>query len=964
MENDFAFDQLSPAAFEQLAISLFEQVAGAGIEVYGPGPDGGREATFEGSLDWSADADKDGQRWVGYTVVQAKQCQNPSDSAGNLRWLSSELRRELNSWMTSKTRTRFPRYLLVITNVRLSAPDPVGGIDTLRAELDRRLDQRYGRGDREPTPRERGLAEIKVWHRDRLNVLVAANSSVRQRFTPLLAAGDVLARLQAFLLGEIPDDVVTDVLLDHAQTSLMGECWVRFSEAGEDYHPQSVERVVMDLPATDSSDFRGSILPRILARGDHVLSKRDWRSTEVETAPPPRHFVITGAPGNGKSTLLRYLTQIYRAVFASNADQADARRLIDSTQKSMSRLGLPEPRSPRWPLRIDLAALASEMGPGDDDFNLRRHLCDKINKKARIAVSLGTLDKWLRIWPSVLLLDGLDEVTHPDLRQRILSEIESFVEKADYLDADLLLVITTRPIGYTPLLPDHFEQIDLDYFTADEALSYGHHVTTEWLANDPDYCEATLQSFDNAVTSTVVERLIKTPLQVLILTVIVARSGLLPANRYELFWTYFDTVFKRESAKPTQYRSFFRDNRVAITDLHTRVGLELHRQCEASEDQRGRMSLNVLRDIARDYYSTGMGHDIPAANDLADTLVRVATHRLVLLSADEDNHVSFDLRSLQELMAGCELVGGRDEEAFPNLVATACNPHWRNAWLFAAGRLFSGAEHHRALVLEAVERCDREGHWHGWLYPAGPELAADLLDDGLAAGRPTDRRRLIAVALRVLNGPMPLKPGLHAQQLSAATEYGGRVQDPIAEGMRADRLSVRAALSEAFMQGSETVSYAVAANLVAGKRFGTNIPSQPAAPEYYVDMWTHQSPLGERVRLGVVLRSAMDAYDPTAELSRQTIDLLNDCDHLQLRRLDDGGLRPASIGADFHAEDLVDCLGNPAVETELQMILEVVLPERDWIASSLLARATWPMLSRRAVGDRLRFAPARPVIWE
>ena len=39
METDFTYEQLSPAAFEQLAVALAESVIGAGMEVYGPGPD-------------------------------------------------------------------------------------------------------------------------------------------------------------------------------------------------------------------------------------------------------------------------------------------------------------------------------------------------------------------------------------------------------------------------------------------------------------------------------------------------------------------------------------------------------------------------------------------------------------------------------------------------------------------------------------------------------------------------------------------------------------------------------------------------------------------------------------------------------------------------------------------------------------------------------------------------------------
>lgn len=39
----------------------------------------------------------------------------------------------------------------------------------------------------------------------------------------------------------------------------------------------------------------------------------------------------------------------------------------------------------------------------------------------------------------------------------------------------------------------------------------------------------------------------------LILTVIVASSGPLPANRYLLFWAYYETVFRREAAKRTTF---------------------------------------------------------------------------------------------------------------------------------------------------------------------------------------------------------------------------------------------------------------------------------------------------------------------------------------------------------------------------------------------------------------------------
>jgi hypothetical protein len=98
------------------------------------------------------------------------------------------------------------------------------------------------------------------------------------------------------------------------------------------------------------------------------------------------------------------------------------------------------------------------------------------------------------------------------------------------------------------------------------------------------------------------------------------------------------------------------------------------------------------------------------AADLADRILDVATQRLVLLVAEEDDTVSFDVRSLQELMAARGLVDSDDATIRRNLTAAACNPNWRNTWLFAAGRLFADSDHRRNLVVSSVERCDVEGH--------------------------------------------------------------------------------------------------------------------------------------------------------------------------------------------------------------------------------------------------------------
>ena len=62
------FDHFSPQAFERLVQALSVSVLGKGVVIFGNGPDGGREATFEGTVPYPSETD----RWDGYIVVQAK----------------------------------------------------------------------------------------------------------------------------------------------------------------------------------------------------------------------------------------------------------------------------------------------------------------------------------------------------------------------------------------------------------------------------------------------------------------------------------------------------------------------------------------------------------------------------------------------------------------------------------------------------------------------------------------------------------------------------------------------------------------------------------------------------------------------------------------------------------------------------------------------------------------------------
>jgi hypothetical protein len=88
---DYDLTRLGDREFEHLTQAVALQVLGAGVSVFGDGPDGGREATFEGRTRFP----EPGEHWDGYGVVQAKFKRRPvgggRDVTDLLRAIQAEL---------------------------------------------------------------------------------------------------------------------------------------------------------------------------------------------------------------------------------------------------------------------------------------------------------------------------------------------------------------------------------------------------------------------------------------------------------------------------------------------------------------------------------------------------------------------------------------------------------------------------------------------------------------------------------------------------------------------------------------------------------------------------------------------------------------------------------------------------------------------------------------------------------
>jgi hypothetical protein len=791
----YDLQQLGPTGFQDVAAALAVATFGAGVQVMGAGRDGGRDMYYKGPLVWAKTDEQVGEVWDGYTVLQAKhKAELASRKGENATWLWGQLRDELDDWADpNKGRDPVPDYLVVVTNVPLTPVPESGGHDLLNKSIEAYLAKLSddSRDISEAAKRQRQakyarISRIKKWRfwdGNEIQTLLNRHPGVRRAFNGFFTAADVFASL-AELTYSLPLSELEPGLRAHARTTLIGEGFIYFDEAGSgDGTGIPLHEVAIDLPVTNAHGQRSTVIRQVLDRAEHMLKPR------VTTAEAPRHLVVTGAPGNGKTTISKFLVQVFRAAMLNGAGDlsADHQRVISGIQAALRRVGRSLPKHRRWAMRIDLAEYAQEGGLVEDS-TLLRWLAHKVSMRSNAGeVKPSVLHAWMKQWPWFLVLDGLDEVTEPSMRKRLIQRVTEFVNDAEAENCDVFVVLTTRPVGYTEnIAPTQFERIDLDYVEPAEAVWYGTLATKVRLRGDVERIEKVVKQLQQAAGDEALRNLLRTPLQVLILTIILDGAGQLAPDRYSLFWVYYETVFKRERDKQGGLHHMLREYGQQIQQLHERVGFELQVRSESGDRSYATLTSEELKQITWQVLDEAGFRPSGKDAGLLDSIFAAATQRLVLIAPRGNDGYGFDVRSLQELMAAMHLTSGPLNEVIRRLRRATASPHWRNTWIFAAGRLFAIPQSHQheavvSLIESADEGADdRLGH----IAPIGPRLALEIIDDGMARSLPRWRERLISHGLRVLSEPIADDlPGLVRVMVRFA-DTGDEQRTAVAEGLR------------------------------------------------------------------------------------------------------------------------------------------------------------------------------------
>lgn len=754
---DFDFKTFSTRSFEHFSQSMALHVLGKGVLVFGDGPDGAREATYDGTLNYPSEVDK----WSGYTVMQAKFRQVPGTPKEDADWLVGQIHAELKKYTEPKSKLRKPDFYILVSNVRLSPMASTGrakgGIDKVNDAI-------------EKYKNKIGIKDFRVWHLDQLCTMLAGANEIRRSYAAWLSSSDVIADL----LDDIHKKSTTlkKAMFRYLARELRSHQPLRLQQAGHSSDAKvMIEDVFVDLPFR-RSDYEVRNIPTnqlllatLLERSRDCFSKGYLTEQYGLEGGRPERILLLGGPGQGKSTLSQFLAQIFRAnlLRSTNANNysSETGPIIESTLHKVSETGINANVPLRFPLRGDLPHFADWLSSSKNGASLILYLAEHISTIAGTPVNVEDLRDWISQYPIILILDGLDEVPPSANRDSVLRAISEFWDEAT--NSDLLMVVTTRPQGYNDELdPNYYSKFEMTPLTKELALTYATKLAKVQIA-DPMQCERVIIRLEEAAKNTTTERLMVSPLQVAILLALIDLRGDVPTDRWSLFDKYFSIVLQREQAKAGSVGQTMQHWARQISAIHYQTGFLLHVEAETKGNSESYLSQTELGSLIKGQLQDE-GYEGEELQKYTQELLAASTERLVLIVQREENRFSFEVRSLQEFMAAAYLMTGDQVIVQKRLRTIANHIHWLHVFQIAASKCFSvnDAEHYRDTIITICSEINESEDDVDRLLRTGSKLAIELLNDGLAYDQPKYRRLLLKVAVDLLHGA----PDLFSDSLS------------------------------------------------------------------------------------------------------------------------------------------------------------------------------------------------------
>ncbi|KST65567.1 HEAT repeat domain-containing protein [Mastigocoleus testarum] len=443
---------------------------------------------------------------------------------------------------------------------------------------------------------------------------------------------------------------------------------------------------------------------------------RKFSAQELLTKSKSHKFVLLGAPGSGKTTLMSY--------FAVMLAQSKLQWEEDfETEENL------------LPILIRIRDLARHA----DNLSILEFIRQFAisNLQVKQPPPPGFFEYWLEDGKALILLDGLDEVANPGKRYEIVNRIECFLEQFPSNKT----IITSRPAGYRQdfFHTDEFPHYQLQLFDERKIKEF----TQKWYQSrfqDPTEATRRQESLQKALAEQKrIQELARNPLLLTIIALIHRYEAHLPRQRYKLYDRAVNTLLTNWDAdKDLNYQLPFEYlNRDDIPRLMEQLAYWIQTQGGTADTEGGTLiDKDQLISQLSKFIAKQKRLEQYRAKSEAQRFVEHIRERTGLLNEQGQDCYAFVHKTFQEYLAAEDIRYRQEDEEFEvvleHIENYLCDSHWREVLLL----LIAQQKPRKAAkaIKHILEQPVPHDQWlHQKLFFASSCLAEDLevADDAL-----------------------------------------------------------------------------------------------------------------------------------------------------------------------------------------------------------------------------------------
>jgi hypothetical protein len=323
--------------------------------------------------------------------------------------------------------------------------------------------------------------------------------SPNRKSPPVDILGEAVAR------GRFRRSDLAEVLTRWLEKQLLEDQYARLEQAG--HSPEGripLARVFVDIeaPRIEGHPWAPWPGPTAIASGfvHEMLGVEPVAIRLPQDKAESGHYLLIGSPGQGKSTLGRYLCQIHRAALLeprASSLSVEGQVALEAVQQHVAQDGLQIRSRTCFPLRIELGGLSAWMrqaGPADA---VLKFLVEQLRTRVREDVAVDDMREFCGKIPLLLVLDDLDEASVSAGRGAVLAAVDTFRRDLAALGAQGIVIAAARPYGDGSGFSD-FELRYIAPLTKALALRYAERLVTARYGDQPGRKKTILGRFELA----------------------------------------------------------------------------------------------------------------------------------------------------------------------------------------------------------------------------------------------------------------------------------------------------------------------------------------------------------------------------------------------------------------------------------------------------------------------------------